>query len=105
VLLVLGALAIGIGSGLAPEEVVRRFGQGFFAALNAGLLPPLPRFAAGGAVSAAVRSAAAHADVSLPARDVVDLRFHVGGKTHAVQSSRETAMHLAQALRELSRGA
>ena len=42
---------------------------------------------------------------SASARDVVDLRFHVGGKPHTVQSSRETAMQLAQALRELSRGA
>jgi hypothetical protein len=44
-------------------------------------------------------------DNGTPARDVVDLRFHVGGKPHTVQSSRETAMQLAQALRELSRGA
>jgi hypothetical protein len=38
-------------------------------------------------------------------RDIVDLRFNVGGKAHTVQSSRQTAMQLAQALRELSRGA
>jgi hypothetical protein len=40
---------------------------------------------------------------STPARDVVDLRFHVGNKAHTVQSSRDTAMALASALRELSR--
>jgi hypothetical protein len=85
---------------------VRRFGEGFFAALNAGLLPALPRFAVGGAAATTLRSVIGHADTgSASAREVVDLRFHVGGKTHAVQSSRETAMHLAQALRELSRGA
>lgn len=85
---------------------VRKFGEAFFASLNAGFLPPLPRFAAGGAVGNAVSQAAMMAgDNGTPARDVVDLRFHVGGKPHTVQSSRETAMQLAQALRELSRGA
>ena len=44
-------------------------------------------------------------DSGEPARDVIDLRFNVGGKAHTVQSSRQTAMQLAQALRELSRGA
>ena len=64
------------------------------------------RFAAGGAVGNAVSQMAMMAgDNGAPARDVVDLRFHVGGKPHTVQSSRETAMQLAQALRELSRGA
>jgi hypothetical protein len=83
---------------------VRQFGEGFFAALNAGFLPPMTRFAAGGAVSNAVAQATmTSGSSSAPARDVVDLRFHIGGKTHAVQSSRETAMQLAQALRELSR--
>ena len=83
---------------------VRQFGEGFFAALNAGFLPPMTRFAAGGAVSNAVAQATmTSGSSSAPARDVVDLRFHISGKTHAVQSSRETAMQLAQALRELSR--
>ncbi len=84
---------------------VRKFGEGFFAALNAGFLPTVPRFAAGGAVSNAVAQAAMSAGNSAaPNRDVVDLRFNVGGKAHTVQSSRDTAMQLAQALRELSRG-
>jgi hypothetical protein len=85
---------------------VRKFGEAFFASLNAGFLPAMPRFAAGGAVGNAVSQVAMMAgDNSAPDRDVVDLRFHVGGKPHTVQSSRETAMQLAQALRELSRGA
>lgn len=89
---------------------VRKFGEGFFAALNAGFLPAVPRFAAGGAVADAAGLAVMTAgDASTPARaqsrDIVDLRFHVGGKSHTVQSSRDTAMKLAQALRELSRGA
>jgi hypothetical protein len=84
---------------------VRKFGEAFFASLNAGFLPDVPRFAAGGIVGSAVNSIAAAGDGSTPSRDVVDLRFHVGGKAHTVQSSRETAMHLAAALRELSRGA
>lgn len=85
---------------------VRKFGEGFFAALNAGFLPAVPRFAAGGAVANAVAQVAmADGSSSTPARDVVDLRFHVGSKPHTVQSSRETAMQLAQALREISRGA
>ncbi|MDP2432009.1 MAG: hypothetical protein Q8O33_08260 [Pseudomonadota bacterium] len=85
---------------------VRKFGEGFFAALNVGFLPQVPRFAAGGAVANAVALATMGDGMSSkPAREVVDLRFHVGGKAHSVQSSRETAMQLAQALRELSRGA
>jgi|GEM_PF-709618 len=80
---------------------VRKFGAAFFDALNSGflpLLPPMPRFAAGGLVNAVGNSGAS-------SRDVVDLRFHIGGRIHTVQSSRETAMQLASALRELSRGA
>lgn len=85
---------------------VRKFGEGFFAALNAGFLPQMPRFAAGGALTNVIAQAVMTGGSSAaPARDVVDLRFHVGGKAHTVQSSRETAMQLAQALRELSRGA
>jgi hypothetical protein len=84
---------------------VRKFGEAFFASLNAGFLPDVPRFAAGGIVGSAVNSIAAAGDGSTPSRDVVDLRFHLGGKAHTVQSSRETAMRLAAALRELSRGA
>ncbi len=88
---------------------VRKFGEGFFAALNAGFLPHAfpntPRFAAGGAVSNAVGQATMGGSTStVPAHDVVDLRFHIGGKPHTVQSSRDTAMQLANALRELSRG-
>ena len=88
---------------------VRKFGEGFFAALNAGFLPHalpnIPRFAAGGAVANAVAQATmGGGSTSAPARDVVDLRFHVGGRPHTVQSSRDTAMQLASALRELSRG-
>jgi hypothetical protein len=89
---------------------VRKFGEAFFASLNAGFLPTMPRFAAGGVVGNVVSQMAMMADDNgSPARaqlrDIVDLRFHVGGKPHTVQSSRETAMQLAQALRELSRGA
>ncbi len=84
---------------------VRKFGQAFFAAVNAGwvpALPMLPHFAAGGLVSQVALNAPSEAATG--ARAVVDLRFHVGGKAHTVQSSRETAMALASALRELSRG-
>ena len=85
---------------------VRKFGEGFFAAINAGFLPAMPRFAAGGAVGNSVSQVMMRADdASEPSRDVIDLRFNVGGKAHTVQSSRQTAMQLAQALRELSRGA
>lgn len=85
---------------------VRKFGESFFAALNAGFMPAVPRFAAGGAVAnSAAQAAMAAGSSAAPAHDVVDLRFHVGGKQHTVQSSRKTAMQLAQALREISRGA
>jgi len=84
---------------------VRKFGEAFFAALNAGLLPPMQRFAVGGAVGHTVSHLTMMAgDAGSASREVVDLRFHVGDSSHTVQSSRQTAMQLAQALRELSRG-
>jgi hypothetical protein len=74
--------------------------------INAGFLPAMPRLAVGGMVAgAAMQAVMESAPSAAPSRDVVDLRFHVGGKSHTVQSSRETAMQLSQALRELSRGA
>lgn len=84
---------------------VRKFGEAFFASLNAGFLPAVPRFAAGGVVGGVASRMTMNGNEAGTTRDVVDLRFHVGGKSHTVQSSRDTAMKLAQALRELSRGA
>lgn len=94
---------------------VRKFGERFFASLNAGFLPHVPRLATGGMVSSTVSpitmgmTGGGHGGGygggnSSPNRDVIDLRFNVGSKTHTVQSSRDTAMQLAQALREISRG-
>ena len=89
---------------------VRKFGEAFFASLNAGFLPAVPRLALGGVVRNAVSQVAMMSGDGdeqgrAQLRDVIDLRFHVGGNSHTVQSSRQTAMQLAQALRELSRGA
>ncbi|MGE4442125.1 MAG: phage tail tape measure protein [Desulfomicrobium sp.] len=39
------------GEYVIKASSVRKFGESFFAALNAGFLPPMPRFAEGGAVS------------------------------------------------------
>jgi TP901 family phage tail tape measure protein len=39
------------GEYVIKASSVRKFGERFFAALNAGFLPPMPRFAEGGAVS------------------------------------------------------
>lgn len=86
--------------------IVKKFGEAFFETINAGLLPPLPRLAGGGSVRQAITRATLWSEgVPQSAREVVDLRFHIGNQTHTVQSSRETARNLAQALRELSRGA
>lgn len=94
------------GEFVVKASSVRKFGQSFLEAVNAGFLPAMPRFAAGGVVAnVAMQSVMESGSNSTPSRDVVDLRFHVGDKPHTVQSSRETAMQLAQALRELSRGA
>lgn len=84
---------------------VKKFGADFFAALNAGFLPAWPRFAMGSALLAAANRSAAQEQTTPAQRDIVDLNFHLGGKTYAAQSSRQVAMQLAQALRELSRGA
>lgn len=87
---------------------VRRFGEGFFAALNAGFMPPMPRLAMGGAVTEAITRASrfdqSTATANASDREIVDINFNLAGKTHRVESSRDTAMQLAQALRELSRG-
>ena len=80
---------------------VKKFGADFFAMLNAGFMPPMPRYATGGLVSAASKVGAGNTAQN----DIVDLRFHIGGQAHTVKSSRDTAMQLAGALRELSRGA
>jgi hypothetical protein len=94
------------GEFVVKAASVRKFGQSFLEAVNAGFLPAMPRFAVGGVVSnAAMQAVMESGSTSTPSREVVDLRFHVGEKSHTVQSSRETAMQLAQALRELSRGA
>jgi hypothetical protein len=87
---------------------VRQFGERFFAALNAGFLPPMPKLALGGPVSQAVSQSILISNTvsnasAASTRDVVDLRFNIGKQSHTVQSSRDTAMQLAQALRELSR--
>jgi hypothetical protein len=93
------------GEFVVKASSVRKFGQSFLEAVNAGFLPTMPRFAAGGIVSsAAMQSVMESGSTTTASREVVDLRFHLGTKTHTVQSSRETAMQLAQALRELSRG-
>ena len=93
------------GEFVVRASSVRKFGESFFASLNAGFMPSVPRFAAGGMVGSAVGQAAMAGSDKAQTRDVIDLRFNVGGKAHTVQSSRQTAMQLAQALRELSRGA
>lgn len=94
------------GEFVVKAASVRKFGQSFLEAVNAGFLPAMPRFAVGGVVSnAAMQAVMESGSTSTPSREIVDLRFHLGTKTHTVQSSRETAMQLAQALRELSRGA
>ncbi len=80
---------------------VRKFGAAFFAALNAGILPKMPRYATGGLVAAATKIGAG----ATGKNDVIDLRFTIGRQQHTVQSSRDTAMALAGALREISRGA
>lgn len=94
------------GEFVVKAASVRKFGQSFMETINAGFLPAMPRLAAGGMVSsAAMQAVMENGSSAAPSRDSVDLRFHLGAKTHTVQSSRETAMQLSQALRELSRGA
>lgn len=89
------------GEFILRKEAVRHWGLEKLFALNS---LRLPRFAAGGLVmpSATATGGGSGGGAS---RDIVDLRFDIGGKRHTVQSSRETAMQLAGALRELARGA
>lgn len=90
-------------------STVARHGTGFFDALNRlaiprealaasldGLLAPVHRFAAGGAV-------AAHS-ASPGARDSLDINLRLGARTVQVQGTRDQATALADLLRELQRG-
>lgn len=88
------------GEFMMRKEAVRYWGLDKMMAMNA---MRLPRFAAGGLV--AYPRAADRGAASAQARDIVDLRFNIGGRQHTVQSSRDTAAQLAGALRELARGA
>lgn len=85
------------GEYVMRSAAVRRWGVGFLNALNAGMMPGLPRYADGGLIAAA--------SGGMASRDTIDLRFNIGGRQHTVQSSRDTAAQLAGALRELARGA
>jgi len=86
------------GEFVMRAAAVKKFGLGFMYALNAGFAPPVQHLALGGAVGSV-------ADVgSAGGRDVVDLRFSVGGKQYTTQSSRDVAKGLAAALKEISRG-
>lgn len=79
---------------------VAKFGESFMAAINAGFLPAMPRFAAGGLAAFAGPAPAAS---SSNAAENVNLNFNIGGQTHRTQSSRQTAMQLSSALRDLAR--
>lgn len=87
------------GEFVVRAAAVRALGLDVLHAINAGYIPtmPAPRYATGGLVGEL--AAAGNGQ-----RDVVDVRFDIGGKRHTVQSSRDTARGLASALRELSRG-
>lgn len=95
------------GEYVIKTSSVRQFGQAMFDALNAGHLPaalmPAGAFATGGPVLSGLFDAPGSS--STGTRDVVDIRLNIGSQTLPLQSSRATAMQLASALRQLSRGA
>lgn len=84
------------GEYVLRAAAVRHWGLGFLEALNRGFMPPLPRYALGGPVP------------SIPASpELPEMAINLsiqGGAPLRVLSSRETARHLTQALRDLQRG-
>jgi hypothetical protein len=92
------------GEYVIKTDSVRRFGANFFAHLNAGLMPPALRYAAGGAVALPTLGAQG-SEAGNGQRDSIDVRLHLGAQSYPLQSSRATAQALAGALRDLSRGA
>lgn len=92
----------------------RFFGPNFLRGLQTfaqrGINPfSIPRFAAGGPVSAfsggpAVLGQMMEMASRAPSRDVVDVNLNVGNKTHRLQGDREQVDGLVRALKNLSRG-
>ena len=92
------------GEFVMRAKAVNQYGAGFLNRLNQGLID-LPQFATGGYVMPAsnLSGASATSAGASGSRDIMDLRFIIGTQTHTVQSSRDTALALAGALRDISR--
>lgn len=84
------------GEFVVRAAMVRKWGEGFFRALNAGFMPsmPVPRYAAGGIVGSSDGGSSG---------DEVTINLNMGNRKMKLRSSRDTAMQLADALTELSR--
>jgi tape measure domain-containing protein len=83
------------GEFVMQAKAVQQYGLGFFNALNQGLMS-IPKFASGGEVGRVASTPASP-------RSDVNLNFNIGSNTYTVQSSREVAMSLTTALRDLAR--
>ena len=87
------------GEFVVRAAAVRKWGADFMHAINAGILPSIsiPQYAAGGLVAGNANAAAQGS------HDTVTIDLRIGQKSHQVASNRQTAMALAESLRELSR--
>lgn len=85
------------GEYVLRASAVRRWGLDFLNALNSGFMPAMapPRYALGGLVG----------DSGGSSGDEVTINLNMSGQKMKMRSSRDTAMQLAGALRELARGA
>jgi hypothetical protein len=90
------------GEFVMRAAAVSAFGLNFMHAINAGMVPAgfapaVPRFSSGGAVSGSSSTLSPGNNAEMT------INLNIGGQAHRVQSSRETALSLASALRDLAR--
>lgn len=87
------------GEFVMRASAVRKWGVDFLTAMNYGFMPalPIPQYAAGGPVGKAVSA-------GVGGGEEMTIKLEIGGSSIPVRTSRDKAMELAGALRELSRG-
>lgn len=86
------------GEFVLRADAVKKFGIGFLNALNNGFIPAIPQYSYGGLVSAMATDTGNI--------DTVAIELKIGERRPLkMRSSRQTAMELSSALREIARGA
>lgn len=96
------------GEFVLKAAAVSKYGLDHLYALNSMSYQPPPMYLADGGLATSQKIQFAPQRLNSPvgvdsSRDTMDLNFNIGGKTHPVRTSRDTAREIAHALREISR--